>query len=251
MAEAERLEHGETATPEGRRHNAASPAPVRPRDSATLILIDWRGGEPFVLMGRRHARHAFMPGRFVFPGGRTDPSDSRITVASDLHPAEAARIAGSARDGRARAARARAIALSALRETYEEAGLLVGRKADFATRSPQWQGFAKHGIQPALDGLRYIARAITPPGNVRRFDTRFLAARRDEVAVELPSPPTEELEGIAWLPITEALRLNVAAITRRVLEELGKRLQRDPTLSPGEPVPFYFTRGGRFRREML
>lgn len=250
MSKVERLERGEAGTSEGRQ-NAASSASVRPRDAATLILIDWRSGEPFVLMGRRHVRHAFMPGRLVFPGGRTDPSDSRIAVASDLHPAEAARIAGRARNGRARAIRARAIALSALRETYEEAGLLVGRKTSFATRSPQWRGFTDHGVQPALDGLRYIARAVTPPGNVRRFDTHFLAARRDEVAIELASPPTEELEDIAWLPISKAMRLNVAAITHRVLEELGKRLSQDPTLSPGQPVPFYFMRGGRFHREIL
>ena len=109
------------------RDSALGPGPLRPRDAATLILLDRRAGEFVVLIGRRHAKHAFMPGKFVFPGGRTDPADSRIPVASSLHPREEAKLMASA--GRISLARARAIALSAIRETYEEAGLLIGRKA--------------------------------------------------------------------------------------------------------------------------
>jgi len=224
-------------------------APMRPRDAATLILLDRRGGDYLVLMGRRHRRHAFMPGRFVFPGGRTDPADSRITVADSLHPAEEAKLIGSS--ARATAARARAIALSAIRETYEEAGLLIGQKGAFSTRSPHWRGFADHGIQPTLGALRYIARAITPPGRVRRFDTRFLAAWRSDVAVELAECPTDELEEIAWVPIAEAKLLEIPTVTHRVLNDLEHRLAADPGLSPGGPVPFYFVRGKRDERVVL
>ena len=70
------------------------------------------------------------PGKFVFPGGRTDPADSRVAVASGLHPHEEAKLIAGA--GRTSLARARAIALSAIRETYEEAGLLIGEKGPFA-----------------------------------------------------------------------------------------------------------------------
>lgn len=224
--------------------------PLRPRDAASLILIDRRGGEYFVLMGRRHKGHAFMPSRFVFPGGRTDPTDSRIQAATNLHPEEELRLMNGGR--RASAARARAIALSAIRETYEEAGLLIGREGAFQTRNPHWQGFVENGIQPSLHKLRYIARAITPPGRVRRFDTRFLATWRDDVALELAAGgPTEELEEIVWLPLREAMKRDVAAITRTILEELEQRLAADPELSPGVAVPFYFMRGKRFRRIML
>lgn len=223
---------------------------IRPRDAATLILVERRAGEPFVLMGRRHRRHAFMPGQFVFPGGRTDPADGRIAVAGSLHPDEEARLIGEG--ARASASRARAIALSAIRETYEEAGLLIGRRQAFATRSAAWRGFAEHGVTPSLENLRYIARAVTPPGRVRRFDTRFLAAWRDSVAVELADGgPTDELEELTWLPIREAMEADVPAITRTILDDLSKRLAVDPTLSPGAPVPFYFMRAGRFRREIL
>src|SRR6185312_16240839 len=93
--------------------------PRRPRDAATLILLDSKGGEVHVLMGRRHARHAFMPGKFVFPGGRTDPDDGRVPVTDMLDPLEEAKLLATI--ARRSQARARAIALSAIRETYEEA----------------------------------------------------------------------------------------------------------------------------------
>ena len=100
--------------------------PMRPRDAATLILLDRNGKEVRVLIGRRHRAHAFMPGKFVFPGGRTDPTDSRVPASSELHPSEEAKLVATTKRGTR--ARARAIALSAVRETYEEAGLLLGKK---------------------------------------------------------------------------------------------------------------------------
>ncbi|MGE0499925.1 MAG: NUDIX hydrolase [Rhizobiaceae bacterium] len=224
--------------------------PLRPRDAATLILLDRHGGDVRVLMGRRHHRHAFMPGKFVFPGGRTDPSDSRVTCVTELHPAEASRIAGSG--ARGTMARGRAIALSAIRETYEEAGLLIGERASFVARHGSWDGFAEHGVSPALDKLRFVARAITPPGRIRRFDTRFLAAWRDDVAVELPGGgPTEELEELVWLPIEKAAETDIALITATILKDIGRRLADDPLLSPGGPVPFYRMVRNRFVREIV
>ena len=229
---------------------ALGPGPLRPRDAATLILLDRKGGDVRVLMGRRHMRHAFMPGKFVFPGGRTDPSDSRVVVASALHPHEEAKlVAGS---GRTSLARARAIALSAIRETYEEAGMLIGEDGPFVAGKAEWQAFADHGVRPALAGLRMIARAITPPGRVRRFDTRFFGAWRGGVVVELPEGgPTDELEELVWLPIAEAKQADLPEITRTVLGELEKRLADDPELDPGGPTPFYRMIRKRFVRELL
>jgi 8-oxo-dGTP pyrophosphatase MutT (NUDIX family) len=222
--------------------------PKRPRDAATLILLDRVGGEFRVLMGRRHMRHAFMPGKFVFPGGRTDPADSRIPVVTGLHPDVECKLVGK----RTSTARARAIALSAVRETYEEAGLLIGRKGAFATSKADWQGFADHGVCPSLEALRFVARAITPPGRVRRFDTRFLAAFKDDVAVELADGgPTNELEEIVWLPLSEAKNADVPAITRTVLDDLESQLKEDPLLSPGGSAPFYYMRHNRFCRDVL
>lgn len=222
----------------------------RPRDAATLILLDRTGNDICVLMGRRHARHAFMPGKFVFPGGRTDPADGRVPVAAGLHAAEEARIAGAG--ARATATRARAIALSAVRETYEEAGLLLGEKGAFTAVTPGWQAFGEHDVRPSLEGLRFVARAITPPGRVRRFDTRFLATWRTEVAVALPDGgPTDELEELVWLPIAEAKKLDLPQITATILEDIERRLKDDPHLSPGGPVPFYRMHRNRFIRDIL
>ncbi|RJG45393.1 NUDIX hydrolase [Mesorhizobium sp. DCY119] len=232
------------------RDFALGAGPKRPRDAATLMLLDRKGDDVFVLMGRRHASHAFMPGKFVFPGGRTDPADSRIPVTDSLHPDEAAKLIGTVASGSA--TRARAIALSAIRETYEEAGLLIGHKAPFATGKADWQGFVEHGVQPSLKPLRFIARAITPPGRVRRFDTRFLSAWRSDVAVELPDGgPTNELEELMWLPLPEARQADIPAITKTILEELEQRLAQDPLLRPGGAVPFYRMIRKRFVREIL
>jgi 8-oxo-dGTP pyrophosphatase MutT (NUDIX family) len=223
---------------------------LRPRDAATLILLDRSKGKPKVLLGRRHMRHAFMPGRFVFPGGRTDPTDSRIPIAGALHPDVEKRIAG---DGaRATPARARAIALSAIRETYEEAGLLIGRKAPFASPNPHWSGFVEHGVHPTLERIRFIARAVTPPGRVRRFDTRFLAAWRDDVAAEIPGGgPTGELEELVWLPIADAQKADIPAITKEVLADLDNRLAADPELSPDSPAFFYRMLHNRMIRQPI
>ncbi|GAA4114828.1 NUDIX hydrolase [Aminobacter aganoensis] len=225
-------------------------APLRPRDAATLILLDRNGDDVLVLMGRRHMKHAFMPGKFVFPGGRTDPADSRIKVADELHPDEEIKL--RAGTGGVSIARARAIALSAVRETYEEAGLLIGRQGTFQTTKADWQGFATHGVEPSLASLRFIARAITPPGRVRRFDTRFLSAWRSDVAVELPDGgPTNELEELVWLPLADAVEADIPAITKSVLGDLRQRLEVDPTLKPGGDVPFYRMFNQRFRRDIL
>ncbi len=230
--------------------SALGPGPLRPRDAASLILLDRKSGDFRVLMGRRHMRHAFMPGKFVFPGGRTDPFDSRVVVASGLHPNEEAKLTEG--PGRTSAARARAIALSAIRETYEEAGLLIGEEGHFTAGRAEWQAFADHRVRPSLAGLRLIARAITPPGRVRRYDTRFLSAWKSDVAVELPGGgPTDELEEISWLPIAEARQADLPEITRTVLGELEKRLADDPDLAPGAPTPFYRMIGRRFTRELL
>ncbi len=230
---------------------AIGPGPLRPRDAATLILLDRRDAIPHVLIGRRHRNHAFMPGKFVFPGGRTDPADGRIKTPDELDEQELAKLtAGPGK--KASRTRARAIALSAIRETYEEAGFLIGRNSEFSTRHDDWQGFVEHHVAPALSGLRFVARAITPPGRVRRFDTRFLAVFTDSVAKSLDDGgPTNELEELMWLPLTEAMQADVPVITKTVLDELNRRLAKDPELSPGGDVPFYHMRHNRFRRDII
>src|SRR6266852_5102012 len=107
---------------------------VRPKDAATLILVDRSGALPKVLLGKRHQKHKFMPGRYVFPGGRVDPIDRRMPVARPLDSHAQANL--MKRLQRASAAKAQAFALAAIRETFEETGLLIGVRSDEIAKVP-------------------------------------------------------------------------------------------------------------------
>ena len=122
------------------RPGAVPPKVLRPRDAATLIIVDMAGGEPRVLLGRRRADLAFMPGRYVFPGGRVDPSDRHIPVEHDLEPGNIRNLMVAMKGNRS-PGRARALALAAVRETFEEAGLLIGTPAPAAPppKASAWQ----------------------------------------------------------------------------------------------------------------
>jgi 8-oxo-dGTP pyrophosphatase MutT (NUDIX family) len=224
---------------------------VRPRDSATLILIDRAEKVPKVLLGRRHQRHRFLPGKFVFPGGRIEPSDRLMAVAAALHDSHAAKLMQSVR--RPSLAKAKAFALAAVRETYEETGLMLGKPGTGPARVPPgaWDAFAKAGVVPDLSAIHFVARAITPPKRPVRFDSRFFAAevaaiaRRDDGFVG----PDKELVELVWLPITEARRLDMPGITAVVLEELQDRIAAG--MSHDHPVPLYRMRQKRFVREIL
>ena len=225
---------------------------IRPKDAATLIIIDRSGRAPKVLVGRRHLGHRFMPGKFVFPGGRIEPGDRRMPASGTLHPrAEAALMT---RVPHPSAQRGRALALAAVRETFEETGLLLGTKEhgapDFAPEGP-WAAFREHGVFPDLDALQFVARAVTPPQRPKRFDTRFFAVDREAVAGEVGGVihPQAELIELAWVSIADAKRLEVPAITTVILDELQDRLTQG--FAPELPVPFYYERRRQFVRELL
>ena len=157
---------------------------VRPKDAATLIMVDRGGSVPKVLLGKRHHGHKFMPGKFVFPGGRVDPADRHMPVARPLDPSTEAHL--MKRLQRPSAEKARAFALAAIRETFEETGLLLGVRGHATAKVPRgpWTAFAEANILPDLGALHLIGRAITPPGRPRRFDARIA----DGFAHDLPVP---------------------------------------------------------------
>jgi 8-oxo-dGTP pyrophosphatase MutT (NUDIX family) len=218
---------------------------VRPKDAATLILVRQDEDEPRLLMGRRAAGHKFMPNKFVFPGGRVDRGDGQVAPDKDLHPEVMTRLAQGCSERRARA-----LAMAAVRETFEEVGLLVGEKsnAPVTTRSPHWRPFMDHGVRPTLDKLHYIARAITPPYRSRRFDARFFMASADLIQGDLhdTSKASGELLEIYWVTLPEALELELPNITRMVLGEVDRRLSAGMKFA--EPGPFvHFRRGAAVR----
>src|SRR5690606_21523397 len=163
------------------------------------------GPVPKVLLGRRHHTHKFMPGKFVFPGGRIEPSDHKMAAISELHPDMERKLLTRVADQSPQYARA--FALAAVRELAEETGLLLGRKGD---RSPEvpgetWAEFAKASIWPDLGNIHFIARAITPPRRPRRFDTRFFTTDASLIAhtIEGVVGPDSELVELVWIPIEE------------------------------------------------
>lgn len=213
---------------------------MRPRDAATLILTRGHGAETEVLMGRRAAGHVFMAGKWVFPGGRVDRSDYRAGAATE--PAGETRGRLEAEVG---PRRARALALAAVRETFEETGLRLARPAPVAKVAGPWRAFRDSGALPDLAALTYVARAITPPGRSRRFDARFFRADAASLIDDDPRPVADELEEVAWLKADAALSRDLAAITRYVL---SAALEADDG-APG--LPFIRQVNGRHRIDRL
>ncbi|WP_018390660.1 NUDIX domain-containing protein [Ancylobacter sp. FA202] len=224
---------------------------VRPVDAAALILVDRSKRIPRILLGRRNPSLRFMPGKFVFPGGRVDAADRQVPVYGMLDSESERRLL--ARVSRPSTTRARALALAAIRETCEETGLLIGtNEAGAPGQFPgPWQGFSAAGLFPNLEALTFVARAITPPRLARRFDTRFFMAELSEVAHRREGVvgPATELVELQWLTLDDALLADVPEITRAILAEVAPRLKSGHR--PWQPVPFYFTRGAKVYRETL
>jgi 8-oxo-dGTP pyrophosphatase MutT (NUDIX family) len=293
------------------RDNARNLPGVRIRDAAAMLIIDRSGPVPKVLFGRRHHGHKFMPGQFVFPGGRVERADRYMHTATPLDAHVEAQLMKELRYPSAE--KARGFPLAAIRETFEETGLVLGTRppspspqsksavADFDhlnewpkpayTRfrlgegrrggaggygtavphsptptpdpSPQgggeqkrppseaWANYARFGVVPDLAAVHFIARAITPPGRPRRFDTRFFALDADTIAASFDGVvgPDTELVELVWLPIEDTAKLDMPAITMAVVEELKIRTANG--FSHHLPVPFYRTQRGRRLRELL
>jgi 8-oxo-dGTP pyrophosphatase MutT (NUDIX family) len=224
---------------------------LRPRDAATLILIDKSGPTPKVLLGKRHHGHKFMPGKYVFPGGGLEPGDSRMATARPLVRHAEQRLMRAVQ--RPSQAKARALALAAIRETYEETGLMLGVPATAAPEAPPgpWAAFGEAQILPDLAAVHFVARAITPPRRPKRFDTRFFAADAEAIAHRIDGMigPDAELVELVWMSIPQARQLDMPAITAVVLEELEPRIAAG--LGRDLPVPFYQMLHRRFVRELL
>lgn len=230
---------------------AARPA-VRPRDAASLILLDGKGRKTKVLFGKRHHGHKFMAGKFVFPGGRVEPADRSMNVAGALDALVEARLLK--RRPAAGPTFARALALAAIRETFEETGLALGtREFGGPAKAPPgaWSDYAATGCMPDLQDLHFIARAITPPSRPKRFDTRFFALDARNIAARLDGFVHEdaELVELVWMGLDDAEKLDLPEITRRVLAELRGRLAAG--MSRFLPAPFFYQHYGQWRRDEL
>jgi 8-oxo-dGTP pyrophosphatase MutT (NUDIX family) len=194
-----------------------SASAVRPVDAAGLVLLRGDRDDPEVLLGRRHAGAGFLPGIYVFPGGRVEGRDARgapLGLAAGV-------IAGLAQASRRPA---EAFVRAALRETEEEAGLTLPRDTI-----------------PRID---FVCRAITPTRSRRRYNTRFLLADGAECRGSLVGDG--ELEDLAWRRLSMIEDLGLVDVTAFVLGEATRRWRRG--LEPGrEPAPRFSYAGNALR----
>src|SRR6056297_440706 len=180
------------------------------RDAASVIALRDRESDPHVLMGQRGATAAFMPSKFVFPGGAVDAADTEVPLARPLPALCAERLTEDAPGNLANA-----LAAAAIRELWEETGLL-----------------------PSAEALQFVFRAITPPGRPRRFDARFFLVDAGAIQGDLDdfSAACEELSHLQWIPLARAREFDLPFITEVVLAEIAARAH-DP--EPPASVPFF------------
>jgi 8-oxo-dGTP pyrophosphatase MutT (NUDIX family) len=132
-----------------------------------------------------------------------------------------------------------ALAVAAIRELWEETGLVLGRAASWPGIAPHdWQSFAATGHQPDAAALQFVFRAITPPGRPRRFDARFFLVDATELAGDPDdfSRASDELSHLQWVPLATARQFDMPFITEVVLAEVQARVQ---DLAPPTSVPFF------------
>ena len=233
------------------RADGAAASAQRPRDASTLIIVDETDVEPKVLMGKRRNDQVFMPGKFVFPGGRVDKNDKLVESLDELADDEVTKLLHDMK-GHASPARARALAIAAVREVFEETGFIIGQQPP-EPRSIDiegWKEFSSFGFLPQLSRLCFFARAITPPGRPRRYDTRFFCIPASHVGLDT-GQRDEELSEIGWYTLDECGQLDLPPITRVVLEDLNDQLAAGPLGPSRKAVPYYYQRHGTFYRELI
>jgi len=204
------------------------------RDAATVIVLRDRDTTPRVLMGQRGAGAAFMPNKYVFPGGAVDAADAKVPLARPVAAPCAARLRDDSVGDRTHA-----LAAAAVRELWEETGQLLGRPGAWPDPVPaDWQGFAAFGLLPDAAPLQFVFRAITPPGRPRRFDARFFLIDAAELASDPDdfSAACDELSHLHWVALEEVRALDLPFITEVVLAEVAARVD-DP--APPASVPFF------------
>ena len=208
-------------------------AVVRPRDAASLILLRGEGKALEVLAGRRPLHVRFMPGVYVFPGGAIDPPDRVAWSVECGTEALGPTLARSAR--------------AALRETWEEAGVLIGRTAGPTSpaaapaASPIERAYRERGLVAAMDVLTYVGRAITPSHSPRRFNTRFFLGDGDNVHGDPAS--SDELEDLQWHPVEGAALLESFRDVTRFM--LARAIALRTGTAGGSAPLFYWAKNAR------
>lgn len=220
-------------------------------DAASILLVDKAQGAPRVLMGLRQASNVFLPSKWVFPGGRLEAGDGKALCTGTLDPGDAYALRQRLLPARDAQTLPQALAYAAVRELLEETGhALAERHYGLPPREPldepawtAWRG----ELRPSIEPLTFIARAITPPGRTRRYDTRFFIAPREH-AMENAAAADGEFADLNWFTIADAQALDLPIITRRILTDLEEMLKGRENRAG---VPFYYEHAGTYRRDLI
>jgi len=192
--------------------------PVRPRDAASLVIHRKRRTHFEVLMGRRGHKARFKPGVYVFPGGVLERSDYRVRPASELDETilPLLAVANSKR-------KAKALALAAVREAFEEAGLLFGVPGSVGDAGHKtWAEFHRRNVSPDLNALKFVGRAITPNFQPMRFHARFFSIAAERLEGDLKGDG--ELEDLRWVRIDKPTGLDLMIVQEMIMKTLFQRL---------------------------
>lgn len=214
----------------------------KPKVASTLVLSCGSGENMKILMGQRSSRHDFMPSVYVFPGGRVDRADSFAKFAGDLSP-RTERILEAAYSPR----RARAIALAAIRETWEETSLMLGSDAQDSRNlnNKSYDSFRNAGKLPDLSGVEVFGRAVTPPHRHKRFDAWFFVKNLGDII-----PPSisdsSELLNVGWFTFDQIEKLETQRTTDMMLQVLKRYLKADRP-----PDRIFYSRAIRGEFKML
>ena len=209
------------------------------RDASTVIILRDLDRAPSVLMGQRGQNAAFMPNKFVFPGGAVDEGDADIDLE---HPVDQVTLDLLRQESAADLAFP--LLAAAIRELWEETGLRLAHQHTKVPETPpeNWTSFFTDGLAPSCQEMHFIFRAVTPPERPRRFDARFFFVRAEHVLGDLDdfSLASDELSHLSWVPLSEARELDLPFITEVVIAEVA-RIAKTGTI-PRE-VPFFDNRG--------
>ena len=203
------------------------------RSAATVIVVRNKHKNPSVLMGQRGVNAAFMPSKFVFPGGAVDDQDLSIDIKKSINEVCKKRLLKENENGSWSG-----LVAAAIRELYEETGQIIGVEEEWSEVPSNWEEFAKTGYVPDASNMYFVFRAITPPGRPRRFDARFFLIQAEELRTNLDdfSMASDELSHLQWIPLKDTKNFDLPFITQVVLAEVTGNLMKS---GPPARVPFF------------
>ena len=203
------------------------------RSAATVIVVRNKHKNPSVLMGQRGVNAAFMPSKFVFPGGAVDDQDLSIDIKKSINEVCKKRLLKENENGSWSG-----LVAAAIRELFEETGQIIGVEEEWSEVPSNWEEFAKTGYVPDASNMSFVFRAITPPGRPRRFDARFFLIQAEELRTNLDdfSMASDELSHLQWIPLKDTKNFDLPFITQVVLAEITGNLKKS---GPPKRVPFF------------